>query len=63
MTKHTDENDILAAFDRRIGTSRGSRARRTLQSLSDGKGGQKKDGKHEKEDSEEIRPPFKPFYG
>ncbi len=60
MTKHSDENDILAAFDRRM--SRSIAARRNLRSLSDEKSNQKKVGEHGEEDSKKQPPPFKPFY-
>ena len=61
MTKRPDEDDVLAAFDRRM--SRSITARRNLRSLrdtSDEESSRKKDGK--KEDSEKHSSLFKPFY-
>lgn len=61
MTERPDEDDALAAFDRKM--SRAMTARRNLPSLqdsSDEENNRKKDGK--KEDLESHSPPFKSFY-
>lgn len=61
MTRRPEEDDALAAFDRKM--SRAITTRRNLRSLrdtSDEESSRKKDGK--KENSEEHSPPFKPFY-
>ena len=64
MTRRPEEDDALAAFDRKM--SRAITARRNLRSLretSDDESSRKKDGKPgRREDSEEHSPPFKPFY-
>lgn len=64
MTRRPEEDDVLAAFDRKM--SREITARRNLQSLRETSGeesGRTKDRKRRRrEDSEEHSPPFKPFY-
>ena len=63
MTRRPEEDDALAAFDRRM--TRSITARRNLRSLgdtSDEGGGRKKDKKQGKREASEEKPSFKSFY-